>query len=430
MTHRRRLASKCKARFIGGVICRGLRGRCLAVVIDLGWCDGQNGEMQFDASGGSGVTVKSDGKNPEAGGIRARLRQFFFEAMRRVAGIDDTREILAEMLRAGNAIPAPGEMAWMGRESRPYGDLGQTVVSAPAPSRAAVFVTGRFRSGSTLMWNIFRHVPGVTSYYEPFNERRWFDVGGRGVRVDQTHLGVSDYWVEYDHLSELGQYFDEAWKFRRLYMYGTSYDAPMQRYIETMIERAPGRPVLQFNEVDFRLGWLRAWFPGVPIIHIFRHPRDQWCSTLQEAAKSAAQCRLRDFQAYDGFYLLRWARDLRLTFPFLSLDGDAFAYELYYQVWKLSYLFGQRYAELSLRFEDLIADPRSTIRKILETAGMPEVDVEPLVRLVSPVRTGKWRECADADWFSEIEARVDATIARYVGAVSAAQRSNTSVVRS
>ena len=342
--------------------------------------------------------------------------------MRHVAGIDDTREILAEMLRSENAIPAPGEMAWMGRESRPYGDLGQAVVRAPVPRRAAVFVTGRFRSGSTLVWNLFRHVSGVTSYYEPFNERRWFDPATRGVGVDQTHLGVSDYWAEYDGLAELSQYFRESWKFRHLYMPASTCNVPMQRYIETLISRAAGRPVLQFNEVDFRLGWLRAWFPEVPIIHIYRHPRDQWCSTLQQEAREAARCRLSEFAARDGFYLLSWARDLRHTFPFLSLDGDAFAYELYYQVWKLSYLFGQHYAELSLRFEDLIADPRANIGRILETAGMAEVDVEPLIPLVSPVRTGKWRECGDAQWFGEIEAKVDATIARYANAVGAAHR--------
>jgi hypothetical protein len=38
----------------------------------------------------------------------------------------------------------------------------------PAP----VFVTGRFRSGSTLMWSLFRNVPGCTAFYEPLNERR------------------------------------------------------------------------------------------------------------------------------------------------------------------------------------------------------------------------------------------------------------------
>lgn len=359
---------------------------------------------------------------PGVRGVRARLRAWFFAAVRHIASIDDARQIFGDLLRQKNAVPAITDLLSVNLQTRPFADLSQGPTETAASLETAIFITGRFRSGSTLMWNIFRHVPGVTSYYEPFNERRWFDVAGRGSDVDQTHLGVSDYWAEYDNLSELGQYFHEDWKFRCLYMSGASYDAAMQRYIETMIARAPGRPVLQFNEVDFRLGWLRAWFPGVPIIHIFRHPRDQWCSTLQDAASTAAQCRVCEFEAYDGFYLMRWARDLHHTFPFLALDGDAFAYELYYQVWRLSYLFGQRHADLSLRFEDLIADPRANIGRILETAGMAEVDVEPLVPLVSPVRTGKWRECGDAQWFGEIEAKVDATIARYANAVGVAHR--------
>ena len=357
--------------------------------------------------------------------LRASIRGRFFEIARNVSRHEDMTDVVAEILRQQNAASVPDEIGVFGSCRAPYSEFSDIVAGGDCPAvvaRRAVFVTGRFRSGSTLMWNIFRHVPGVTAYYEPFNERRWFDVAGRGSQLDRTHLGVSEYWAEYDHLSELGQYFNEDWKFRHLYMPASAYDRPMLRYIETMIERAPGRPVLQFNEVDFRLGWLRAWFPGVPIIHIFRHPRDQWCSTLQDVARTAAQCRVREFEAYDGFYLLRWARDLRHTFPFLTMEGDAFAYELYYQVWKLSYLFGQRYAELSLRFEDLIADPRANIGRILEVAGMADVDVEPLVPLVSPVRTGKWRECADAQWFAEIEARVDATIARYAGAVSAEHR--------
>ena len=41
--------------------------------------------------------------------------------------------------------------------------------------RPPIFITARFRTGSTLLWNIFRHIEGCTAYYEPFNERRWFD---------------------------------------------------------------------------------------------------------------------------------------------------------------------------------------------------------------------------------------------------------------
>ncbi len=367
-------------------------------------------------------------------GLRTGARRLFFDAMRRVFEIDDAREIYSDFLRQRNVLAIIEDYDVLSGNAVPYECLG--LVEAESGShgfeggRRPVFVTGRFRSGSTLIWSLFRHVANVTSFYEPFNERRWFDVEARGEGVDKTHLGVSDYWAEYDGLSELGEYFDEHWKFRQLYMPASTYNGRMLRYIEIMIEGARGRPVLQFNEVDFRLGWLRAWFPGVPIIHIFRHPRDQWCSTLQGAALTAVQCRVRELEAYDGFYLMRWARDLKHTFPFLTMDAEAFAYELYYQLWKLSYLFGQHYAELSVRFEDLISDPRGNIRKILETAGMPEVDIEPLVPLVSPVRTGKWRECADADWFGEIEARVDATIARYASAVRAAQGNAVAVNKS
>ena len=232
--------------------------------------------------------------------IRKRVRAAFFSFLRRVSATDDAESIFSRLLRQPIGGVALAEIGAPQVWGAPYPEVASTggahAETKKLSARRPVFVTGRFRSGSTLMWNIFRHVPGVTSYYEPFNERRWFDVAGRGSEVDQTHLGVSDYWTEYNDLPELARYFDEDWKFRRLYMSATSYDAPMQRYIETMIERAPGRPVLQFNEVDFRLGWLRAWFPGVPIIHIFRHPRDQWCSTLQDAAPTVAQCRVREFE--------------------------------------------------------------------------------------------------------------------------------------
>ena len=318
--------------------------------------------------------------------------------------------LLQESTGCGPAV----EMEKLDRGAPPYTDLGSGETAPVAsPESGAVFITGRFRSGSTLLWNLFRHVAGVTSYYEPFNERRWFDPHSRGDEVDRTHLGVDDYWAEYDGLTELGQYFDPRWKFRQLYMPAAAWNLPMQRYIETMIARARGRAVLQFNEVDFRLGWLRARFPTVPILHVYRHPRDQWCSTLLGAARSAAQCRLREFAPMDGFYLLSWARDLRYAFPFLTLTEDAFAYELYYQIWLLSFRLGQLQASASFAFEDLIADPAAGIRRLMVAAGVPQVPIDPLVALVKPVPIGKWRECASAEWFQDIESRVHADLTAY-----------------
>ena len=121
--------------------------------------------------------------------LRARMRQRFFEFLRRVARTHDARAILARGALGGRWIPR-----------RCLSFLIKKLVESPYPE------TERFRSGSTLLWNIFRNRKGKTAYYEPFNERRWFDPEARSSRVDATHRGVSDYWREYDGLGELAQH--------------------------------------------------------------------------------------------------------------------------------------------------------------------------------------------------------------------------------
>jgi len=331
----------------------------------------------------------------------------------RVAGSEDGRAILARELERQNLLTPPKELEELSDSAVPYPELSWGSESAQrAVEQGPIFITGRFRSGSTLLWNLFRHIPGITAYYEPFNERRWFDYASRGVRVDPTHRNVSEYWTEYDGLDELGQYFRESWKFEHLYMPAWAWNPAMRRYIEVLLERAVGRPVLQFNEVDFRLGWLRAQFPRAKILHIFRHPRDQWCSTIQgkECTPSSA---LRDFERFDGFYLLPWGRDLRHAFAFINLDGAAHPYELFYQLWKLSYLFARRHADHSIAFEDLIGEPRRRLESILSSLGVAGYDLDTISGLIEPLSVGRWKDYAAEAWFSAIERRVDSTLNEY-----------------
>ena len=124
----------------------------------------------------------------------------------------------------------------------------------------------------------------------------------RGSHTDATHLNVTDYWREYEGLGILGRFYDEDWVRRNLYMDAHSWNPAMRQFIEILVERANGRPVLQFNHVDFRLPWFRSTFPHAHIVHLYRHPRDQWCSSLLGSA-FPTDGDIASFAACDHFYL-------------------------------------------------------------------------------------------------------------------------------
>lgn len=297
----------------------------------------------------------------------------------------------------------------------PYADL-PAAGTAAAPA-LPVFITARFRSGSTLLWQIFRALPTATAFYEPHNERRWFDPASRGGKVDQTHLGVDDYWREYDGMSELAQWYREEWADRHFYMGGDFADRDMRAYLEYLITHAAARPVLQFNHVDFRLPWLRRQFPTARLLHLYRHPRDQWISSLLRPRDVPRDVTTADFSSYDHFYLVRWARDLSFQFPFVDPRYEPHPYRLFYLLWRLSHHYGTAYAHASVAFEDLVAQPRAEIARLLDAAQWPDVDLAPLVALVKPVRSGGWTDFAPATWFAEHEAACERVLARELGAL-------------
>lgn len=349
--------------------------------------------------------------------IRNGVRSKFFGTLRRVASIDDTRDILSDAMALQNASYAARNMPDLENFESPYGGPDDEQILSLAAAReqrpGPIFITARFRTGSTLLWNLFRNIPGVTSYYEPLNERRWFDPSARGQGVDKTHLGVDEYWTEYRELAELGRYYSEDWTRRQLCMPASAWNPALERFIELMIERAPGRAVLQFNRVDLRLPWLRARFPQAKILHLYRNPRDQWASTLPKSGPDMRSLRIDNFQPFDGFYLLEWGRDLRHCFPFLTLDPAAHPYELFYQIWKLSYAYGRTHAHTSIGYESLVNNPQGVIRELVKEYSLENADPVALAAQVVDGKKGKWQTLADDAWFKGIERRVDQDFRRY-----------------
>jgi hypothetical protein len=343
------------------------------------------------------------------------LRRGFFGLMSRAFGTEDARRIACDAA-SSLAVRHPRALLRGIPMATPYPDLG-TPRRALRPSDRSdvVIVTGRFRSGSTLLWNLFRQAGGFTAYYEPLNERRWFDPAARGDRTDPTHRNVSDYWHEYDGLEVLGRYYDERWIRRDLLMDADFWAPDLKRYVDILIDRAPGRPVLQFNRIDFRLPWFRRHYSKATFIHIFRHPRDQWCSTLMEDVdRFHRDATMGDFPAFDKFYLRSWAEDLKYHFPFLDERRIVHPYCLHYFVWKLSYMFARKYCDLSVQFENLVQRPDEEISEIFRAVGVESVDRESLRRALAPPPLGRWRKYADESWFQAHEAHCEEDIADFL----------------
>lgn len=352
--------------------------------------------------------------------LRRVLRNRLFQFLRKISETDDAREIWSDTLK--------GQLSWQPHFSlkdwpaaiSPYKGLGASLYATQtAQRRDVIIITGRFRSGSTLLWNLFRNIDGMTAYYEPFNERRWFDPHTRGNRVDPTHKKVDEYWHEYEGLESLSEYYCEGWIEKNLYMDASFWAPKMKRYVELMIEKAPARPVLQFNRIDLRLPWFRQNFPNALVLHIYRHPRDQWCSALVDPPCFPKDGTMEQFAFHDKFYLRMWARDLKYHFPFLDETFISHPYQLFYYIWKISYIFGLAFAHYSVAFEEILEDPDGQLKNLLEVSGVQQYDMNKLRSLIEKPAIGKWKTYADDEWFQRYETVCETTMAGFFAAVSA-----------
>lgn len=275
-----------------------------------------------------------------------------------------------------------------------------------------IFITSRFRAGSTLLWNLFRDLPNTRAFYEPFNERQWFNPDLRGGNTDNTHLGVTEYWAEYSGLEHLKEYYSEQWHKRYLLMDRYTSMPDMYQYIQALLHASKERSVLQFNRVDFRLDWLKSHFPQAILLHLYRHPRAQWISFLRTPNSIPFdKCELH---YVDHFYLNSWCENLSQHFPFLSQVVTPHPYERFYLLWKLSYLFGQKYADLSLSYEELV-NGTSGIENLAKLCGLDMSEVTIATAKIEPQKNmdKKWQNYAPVAWYEELESSAEFKISNF-----------------
>lgn len=276
-------------------------------------------------------------------------------------------------------------------------------------SQRPIFITARFRSGSTLLWNMFRQMPGCISFYEPCNDSLISHLE-YSPPPDPNHRNISSsYWEEYRpilaglrarHMLEFGV--------SRLYLDAGDEFPELEHFIQYLVTAADGRvPVLQFNRVDFRLPWLRKRFPEAFLIHLRRNHRDNWFSIARALPGNTWHDPLQDARES----LVLWSVALSHVFPFLFSPLVETSYHRHYLLWRLSALAGERLADLTLDFDqDILADPLGSAKRLAELAGQPDADLDAIAQVVVVPERGRWRELADEAWYDAAEAKCDALL--------------------
>lgn len=334
--------------------------------------------------------------------MRSILKSQFLSFFNKALNHTSSRSSLSKIINEHN-VETP-RLQWA---SNPY----YMHDSEDAPNYSyVVFVTSRFRSGSSALWNMFRHEPSCTAYYEPFNERQWFNKTKRGSKVDATHLGIQDYWCEYEELEHLSEFYDERWIDTNLMMDAKSWNPNMRKYIDELINCSQGIPVLQFNRIDFRLEWLKSNYPNSKIIHLYRDPRDQWCSFLTDKKLMNAENITQTYQ--DAFYLDSWCNDLKKFYPFLSTTETPHPYRRFYYLWCLSYMFGKKFSDYSISYEDLVSK-RNEI-DVLFTALNWQGYRKDLAQFFVKSKQQKWKLYANENWFKDLEVKSDIVLKRHL----------------
>jgi hypothetical protein len=343
--------------------------------------------------------------------LSAKLKDVMSKTMVRLLSTDKARAELASQ-QAQNSQ----RIAQLTNVISPYADNSPSLASTKACERDdIIFISSRFRSGSTVLWNMFRQDPKHTAYYEPFNERKWFAQNERGENVDSTHLGVKDYWAEFNNMEDLDDLYELNWINRQLHMDEASWNPKMKEFICQLVERAPGRPILQFNRIDFRLPWLRHHFPNAKFLHLFRNPRDQWLSFLPDKKLMNKDTVVTTFR--DEFYLNSWCEDLTQYFPFLNIESTPHPYQRFYYLWKLSFLYGQKFSDLSISFEDLVQNKKAITEKIIKTFSL-STNAKLMYQVVETPQINRWLSYADEQWFKPLEDECEYNLSLFLSTLS------------
>ncbi len=228
-----------------------------------------------------------------------------------------------------------------------------------------IFISGRFRSGTSFLWQLFDRLPGFCAWYEPLHPQLLSSI--QHTRPKTDHVGIQDYWTAYRQHPGFESHYEMAFATSQLYLEAGDDYPELKAYIDHLIQlSAPEVPVLQFNRVDFRLPWLKRHYPQAKIIQIKRNPLQLYHS--QRKHIDAAVRHQADY--WDAYELVPWCHALAGQFPFLLNSQNSHAFERFYSLYQLSNMLGSQCADVVINLDEHVFQSDAFIEKIAAVVGL------------------------------------------------------------
>jgi hypothetical protein len=271
-----------------------------------------------------------------------------------------------------------------------------------------VFIVGRFRSGTTALWNVFRQSPHVFAVYEPLHDQLLMRL--RSVLpVDPSHHRVSDYFKELrPHFDRIAAVHRREFATARLALGGEDDHPELKEYISTLISLAGHqRAVLKFVRADFRLPWLKRNFPDAIILYIWRNPRDQWISMLGKHAEEWA-----NLPRVNAFYLNTFSSSLISYLPDLMSPEMRHSYASAYLLWRISKALGERYSDRCIDFDTSFSAKNKHLFDDLEQLTGVALGDKAVATVQRPDGGPRWPRYADQVPFPELERKCEIVLSQ------------------
>lgn len=264
-----------------------------------------------------------------------------------------------------------------------------------------IFIVGRFRSGTSFLWQLFNQLSGYRAWYEPLHPQLLSAINH--VEPKQDHVGISDYWQSYREKPEFETAYSMQFATQQLYLEAEDEFPELEVYIKKLIElSASDTPVLQFNRCDFRLPWLKAKFPEAIVIHIERNPLQLYYSQR----KHIDLIHRDDANYWDAYELMPWCYALQKQFPFLLSTENKHAFYPFYFIYQLSRQLAKNQSDVTINLDNQVFQSDEFIGQLTQVVALSAAQIDQIKSMTHVPELPVFDEKLSDEW-SRIMTAVD-----------------------